>query len=274
MNGGNNGNDKYVKQLMGMGFEADHAEEALRITAGNIENAVSYLLNGGIEDDMQPSAANVTDAVPTPSSVSSSKPIVGPISQYSVEDGRSACTCIALTAATKFLTSKCVDADFLRSMITEGVQTYNSLSTSVEHMSAEEILSQDHPFPLRCDDIRQGMLSHDPEHFIGLHVQLHAVRQEHDAWMAVLLTKTPETVLLCLPPRGGSFWLVDSHPRAQLGCDGAYAKEHASMAELIATLQMIFPPTDLGPDIPEMMATMYNSFDLYPLSLTSSSSSR
>ena len=47
----------------------------------------------------------------------------------------------------------------------------------------------------------------------------------------------------------------------------AYAKLHDNLNDLIDTIQIIFPPTALDPDIPEMMAMMYNSFDLYPLAI-------
>jgi hypothetical protein len=62
--------------------------------------------------------------------------------------------------------------------------------------------------------------------------------------------------------------LIDSHPRAaHLGADGSYAKPHPNLVSLLQSLQAIFPPTELGPDIPEMMAMMYNSFDMYPLQM-------
>jgi hypothetical protein len=42
---------------------------------------------------------------------------------------------------------------------------------------------------------------------------------------------------------------------------------------LIRSLEILFPPTELGSDIPEMMAAMYNSFDLYRLRLRDESGS-
>ena len=165
-------------------------------------------------------------------------------------------------------------------MVTEGVQIYDRLQRegSVEHMSAEEVLQQNAPeYPLQLLDggVRQGMVSTNPsesaDHPLGFQTILRFC-QTPDRWVAAVITKTPETVVVCLPPlSGGSapvgYVLLDSHPRPQLGAENAYGKTHESLEELCVALQAIFPATDLGPDIPEMMAMMYNSFDLYPLVL-------
>jgi hypothetical protein len=34
---------------------------------------------------------------------------------------------------------------------------------------------------------------------------------------------------------------------------------------LVQSLEAIYPVTELGSDVPEMMQMMYNSFDVYPL---------
>jgi hypothetical protein len=141
-------------------------------------------------------------------------------------------------------------------------------------LSAEEVLQQEQGkllFPVQSigASIRQGVLSNDPDHPLGLKSLLEGLRQEqYSEWMVILMTKTPETVLLCFPPNSvspSSYWLIDSHPRPQLGVDTAYAKIHPDLTSLYLSLQAIFPCTDLGPDVSEMMAVMYNSFDLYPL---------
>jgi hypothetical protein len=141
-------------------------------------------------------------------------------------------------------------------------------------LSAEEVLQQDSGsqlFHVQNLGIRQGILSANPHHPLGLESLLQILREEERSeWMCVLMTKPPETVLLCFPPdtvSPSSYWLIDSHPRPQLGVSSAYAKLHPTLDSLVMSLQAIFPCTDLGPDIPEMMAMMYNSFDLYPLIL-------
>ena len=127
-------------------------------------------------------------------------------------------------------------------------------------MSAEEVLGQ-RELPLQLiGDLRQGILSHDSNHPLGLKALLTAA--EDDGAKVVLITKTPETVMVCLD----QFAVLDSHPRPPMTTN-AYAKMHDNLDDLIVSLQSIFPPTELDPDVPEMMAMMYNSFDLYPLAI-------
>lgn len=276
--------DEGVAQLSAMGFSAEQAREALTVSDGNVESAVNYILGSSsavVAERIQ--AADAAEPLPRNAAISA-KADGGLLqcsrSQYSVEEGRSACTCIALTAASKFLQSPNVTTDFLEEIITEGVATYHRLNSSstVEHLSAEEVLRKPEScnfFPVHSLEVRQGLLSDDFGHPLGLRAMLEAIYegQPREQWMAVLLTKTPETVLLCFPPKAEpnpAFWLIDSHPRPQLGVNNAYAKLHPSLDGLWMSLQAIFPPTELGLDIPEMMATMYNSFDLYPLLLPTS----
>jgi hypothetical protein len=286
--------DQDVAQITNMGFSVEQAREALTVSNGNMEAAVNYILGGG--GGPPPSTVIAAAAEPPPRAAAVSAKAGGVLrcsrSQYSVDQGRSACTCIALTAATNFLKEPNVTTEFLEEMITQGVANYQQLmqqqssasTNNIEHLSAEEVLQKDSSrtiFPLQClpGGIRQGLLSNDFHHPMGLKAILEGIREEQprDEWMAVLITKTPETVLVCFPPASPSgpaaasaYWLIDSHPRPQLGVDSAFAKMHSSLDSLWMSLQAIFPCTDLGPDIPEMMAMMYNSFDLYPLLLSTS----
>jgi hypothetical protein len=271
-------NELDIKQLMAMGFGEAQAQEGLTVSNGNLEVAVNYLLGGGIPPP--PIAARPAEP---PAKMESMEAIAKGlvtcgISQYNVDNGRSACTCIALTTASNFLQNQSVDSAFLTTMIHKGVENYQSMmsaGSSVEHLSAEEVLQKDrsnNPLLFEVETvggIRQGVLSHDPYHPLGLMALLQGLRQESQTeWLAILITKTPETVLVCFPPAPvspSSYWLVDSHPRPQLGVESAYAKLHPDLDSLALSLQAIFPCTELGPDIPEMMAMMYNSFDLYPL---------
>jgi hypothetical protein len=246
--------DDAAANLIAMGFDPDTVQKALRVCGGNAERAIELLLSGAPveEPPAAPSESALTQA---------------DISQYSVENGRSACTCIALTGAALYLqegdTSTTLTADLLRNMVTKGVNTYQGIARSspgVEHMSAEEVLQQNNPdFPLQIlGGVRQGITSHDINHPMGMK----ALLQGCEGARVVVITKTPETVVVCLD----QFALVDSHPRPPLAMN-AYAKIHTNLNDLVQSLASIFPPTDLGPDIPEMMAMMYNSFDLYPLAL-------
>jgi hypothetical protein len=284
-----------VAMLTAMGFEASQASEALTICGGNVEQAANYLLTGGVVSQ-QGQGSNARADHSVSSSQTETRTVHSSMSQYTVTQGRSACTCISLVAAEKFLQNcnagtdpvQAVSSELLQDVVTSGVAAYQRLqsssqstgTSSVEHLSAEEVL-QAGAFPslVLTGGIRQGILSHDdasnPQ---GLRQQLTDC-QSATGWTCVLITKTPETVLVCLPPTANassastssdnSFLLLDSHPRPhQFDAAGSYARIHNSMQGLVQSLSIIFPVTDLGPDIPEMMAIMYNSFDLYPLRLS------
>lgn len=271
--------DDTINQLVSMGFEISEAQVAIKACDGNVERAVEYLLNGPAGGGLSSSNGRngTSESVPLSASAMSSAPgtfISGPISQYNVEHGRSACTCIALTGATNFLNDpSSLSPDFLQRMVQDGVTTYRQIvqTSNAEHMSAEEVLLQDiFPLKLLPDGIQQGIVSNDDVHPLGLKTMLQGCvgrsSQAKNQWTAVVITKTPETVVVMLPPPGEKlFWLLDSHPRPQLHAEHAYAKAHTSLEELDETLKVIFPFADLGPDVPDMMAMMYNAFDLYLL---------
>jgi hypothetical protein len=275
-------NEEGKAMLVGMGFDPEAASQALRECGGNLEQAANLLLTGGGGNSSIPNS-NTGQGGGDSMTV---RMIHSPLSQYSVENGRSACTCIALTAAENFLRKAAVGdtnvtPNFLQEAITNGVQTYNSLniaqqSQSMEHMAAEDVLRTG-AFGLAVDEggMQQGMLT-----MVGLNLRaLLPAGQSPTHWTCALVTKPPETVVCCIPPASqssssASFLLVDSHPRqAQFQAEGAYVRSHDSMEGLIRSLDTLFPPTDLGDDIPEMMAAMYNSFDLYRLHLRDESGS-
>mmetsp|Transcript_47159 Transcript_47159/g.69866 ORF Transcript_47159/g.69866 Transcript_47159/m.69866 type:complete len:138 (-) Transcript_47159:274-687(-) len=127
-----------------------------------------------------------------------------------------------------------------------------------------------------------GGANYNNEEPLGLRTLLNVCRSDSNAkadkWMAAVITKTPETILLLLPPACdegrsekeqsiGKYIIVDSHPRPHLptvaGAEGSFAIIHDSMDGLVDSLKSIFPATDLGPDVGDVMAMMYNTFDLY-----------
>ena len=197
-----------------------------------------------------------------------------------------------------------IDSEFLSTSIQEGIRLHHrSLvhESGVEHASVEELLracsieSNNNKVNSSADlsslkqfaySPRQGVLSNasfsdDP---MGLEAtlsqcQFDAIDQQ--SYTAVVITKPPETVLVLLPPLSLSpsssssssssplpYVLIDSHPRPQQLSPnyptGSFALFHVTMRDLVASLQQIFPYVDLGCDVPEMMAMMYNSFDAYP----------
>ncbi|KAL3815862.1 hypothetical protein ACHAXA_002278 [Cyclostephanos tholiformis] len=176
----------------------------------------------------------------------------------------------------------------------EGIQLYSDLFGSrktdgVEHSSVDEIFHacendsrhNDHPNSnyntskniistlQLVRETKQGILSNSTNHPLGLEAILNSC-QDQQSYIAVVITKPPETVLVFLPPNfssSSSYVLLDSHPRPhQLSPHfpaGSYALIHPTLAGLVASLKQIFPVTDLGDDVPELMSMMYNSFDVH-----------
>ena len=295
-----------IEMLLAMGFGSDDSKQALSNANGNVESAIEALLNGNIPSSGSIGAASIygddtfgtrsrgysfpTSASTNTSSSGSSSTmttIQTDSSQYSSTTGKSACTCIALSAASDFLTTIESDGNiqqwltpaYLTLLVTKGIQLYTEAkkdgsSSSIEHMSAEEVMSlvpNQFNVQLTGGGIQQGVLSRSRDSGMGLKQVLencHCNIGDNSKWMCLVITKTPETVLVCLPPpsqESQSFVLIDSHPRPQFGLNGCHARIFTNLNDLIGSLESIFPQTDLGPDVGEMMAIMYNSFDVYPM---------
>ena len=283
--------DVKLAMLTSMGFDLDVARSALVACNGDVERAIEHCLGGG--GDGSSSAS-----VPTASSASAAAASPGILvrvsdsSQYTFgSEGRSACTCIALCYAKRFLqivsqaqasatAADVINESFLSEVLQFGVESYKTMKSgdsnaSVEHMSAEEVLASTHGkvefADLKLDGpVRQGVLSPDPSSPLGMHAVLYGCQSESQ-WVAVIITKSPETVVVALPPsvqqtsqyRG--WLLLDSHPRPQFSASGSYVMAHDNIESLVQSLLEIFPFTDLGSDVGEMMQMMYNSFDAYVL---------
>jgi hypothetical protein len=212
-----------VGVLVAMGFEASSAASALSLCEGHLEQAANHLLIGGTTGPSDNDNTAAASAVAFASGAGEIGGVGGgeddirlvnaPISQYSVDNGRSACTCIALYAAQDFLKqhqqqASIVTAEFLQNAILQGVEIYNdtrSVDPTVEHKSAEEVLQTTRAYSsLRMpDSIQQGMLlsrnsissvasskvndDHHPQSLQGL------LKASQDAteWTCVLITKTP-----------------------------------------------------------------------------------
>jgi hypothetical protein len=250
-------------QLSAMGFDESQSQLAISHTNGNLEKALEFLLNGGVDNNTNTNnnTNTINDAL-----------IQCGVSQYSLQNGRSACTCIALLGAVLFLQSEAnqVTPAMLERMIHQGVQIYEKIASvmegEVEHLSVDEVLQEQVPEFERLwlqGGARQGVLGTSPD--LGLKSILQACQYEcPNRWMSVVVTKTPETVVVFLSPE--HYVLMDSHPRPPF-TENAHAYTFDSLDELVTKLQGIFPHADLGPDVPEVMAMMYNSFDMYPLVL-------
>jgi len=272
--------------LMSMGFSRDQSSQALIECGGHVENAINLLLSGiGSNNDIQQHHHNDNS--------SSVQAVHSDISQYSDSLGRSACTMIALTMAYEYLSNannnnpqSIISSTFLSDSIQEGIQIYNSIrnnANGVEHTSVEELISaclaQDESSAAKSiikslqlfdSSPRQGILSNQSDNPLGIGAVLSQCQTDaiDDSYIALVITKSPETILVLLPPVSSStsYILLDSHPRPP-NCTGSYALLHPSLSSLVESIKKIFPVTDLGDGVSEMMTMMYNSFDVYPFQL-------
>lgn len=266
--------------VVSMGFHEQSAAEALRRYAGDVNAAVNLLLaSSGADITTEASGSAFTSNQISTTQTS--------MSQYSLPNGRSACTFIALNATSTILSylqgsemnlkAFLTDVE-LQSILLRGCDIYNdtwNTTQEIEHSSVEEVLKKISSFDVNIlnGNIMQGILSHDVDSPLGMRSILQQcqrdARNSKQDFICVVLTKSPETVCVILPSQAAqkenAYVLVDSHPRPSLSTNGMYARFHNSLDSLVGDLVTIFPVVDLGNDVGEMMAAMYNSFDVYPL---------
>ena len=285
--------DESISLLLSMGFDSGSSQQALQICEGNVERAVECLLSGNISAGGTTANSGVTNSSSQLSLVQSD------VSQYSNPLGRSACTVIALTLAYNCIgqfnyasPESFIDSTLLTRSINDGIKLYSELrdnnSSGVEHSSVEDILvacsGRDNiiisSLKLFPNSPRQGVLSNSSSNqHMGLEALLTQCQMDSsESYTAVVITKTPETVLVILPTQSAAsnsnakFILIDSHPRPQQLAPhfptGSYALFHPSLSSLVKSLREIFPVTELGDGVPELMQMMYNSFDIYPFQLS------
>lgn len=269
--------------VVSMGFHEQSAAEALRRHAGDVNAAVNLLLaSSGADITTEASSSGSTSNQISTTQTS--------MSQYSLPNGRSACTIIALNATSTILSYlhnkqgsemnlKAFLSDVeLQSILLRGCDIYNdtwNTTQEIEHSSVEEVLKKVSSFDVNIlnGNIMQGILSHDADSPLGMRSILQQcqrdARNSKQDFICIVLTKSPETVCVILPsqaaPKENAYVLVDSHPRPSLSTNGMYARFHDSLDSLVGDLVTIFPVVDLGNDVGEIMAAMYNSFDVYPL---------
>eukprot|EP00956_Cyclotella_meneghiniana_P016399 scaffold25888_cov49-Cyclotella_meneghiniana.AAC.3 len=292
-------NSEATLTLISMGFNEAQARDALSVCSSNLDRAIDFLLGGG------GATADATCSHNTSSSAATDRTIVhSEVSQYSLLSSKSACTSIALTLASRILSElrvrttnndehslkNIITSSFLNETIMQGMKSYDDLQKSnsldVEHLSVEEILRLSAgsnrlftTMKLLEHSPRQGILSSSTDNPIGLQSILSACRSDasnEQSYVAVVVTKPPETVLIMLPPLNATaahqnYVLLDSHPRPSNFTphhpSGSYALFHSDLQSLVRSLEEIFPVVDLGSDVNEMMAMMYNSFDVYPFEI-------
>ena len=269
------------------GASIETANYYLEASGGTVDGAVGlYFEMGGApapSNDLSPTSSNtaqsgnqgaskdangqtVEPADPTPSFT-----LIAPTSQFTLPEGRSACTTIACEAA--FLMTMTMeqnggvdattfeDVSKIVSVIADGVAEYKVINANAaaEHMSCGEvmIMSQKYSKVMEQVIMVQGSTEGSTAFVEELDKAMEGA-QEDKAPVCAVITKPPESVVVYCH-QNGTYVLFDSHPRQTLGIQGAYVCGFASSAGCAAFLRGIFPAVaGLGDG---MMAQMYNSFE-------------
>lgn len=255
-----------IQMMVSMGFSENDARAALRKYPGDVNRAINSLFEAPSHTEADDSGTN--------------NMVLSEISQYSFPNGKSACTYIALSGALIGLpqlarnegVSNVINSDFLTQSVLNGVNSYENNKSDIEHASAEELLQSKSSFKESLKllgHVRQGVISHENDQTqmqMGLGAILRECRldtsSDQSKWLAIIMTKSPETVLIFIPPVSVEqpYILVDSHPRPH-SSNQAYATFCQSLESLVNEIEKIFSFTDLGPDVSDLMKMMYNSFD-------------
>jgi len=228
-----------AEMLIALGFSQSQANEALDTCNGNVEAAANYLLSNN-------SVAEDKGEIQT---------LHAPLSQYSVDSGRSACTCMALYAAQEYLQNPIMTAERIEECIRQGSKIYRTLQTTVEHTAVDDVISA---FPsLQIRSTHQDMLHRDRN--MGLMGVLSRIQGP----ACCIVTKPPETVLVILPPPNSHpYILLDTHPRPQqFSTETAYARLCTQPAGLYASLEDIFAKVELS-DVDPFAMQLYNAFEV------------
>lgn len=190
------------------------------------------------------------------------KKVEGNKSQYDPSfDGRgtSACTCICLEAAARLLPLKSlrqINPQMIDTILKKGVNAYQRFS-SVDHTSVDNYdLSN---FELRRLVFRDGVsLKDDPYSGMvsSLGDMLKKAERDLPKLAALVLTKTPESVLIMIKP-SGEFWLFDSHSR---NGSHAYVEKFENAGKLTERLDEMFPFFDTGDHGQNFILNSFNAY--------------
>eukprot|EP00930_Biecheleria_cincta_P004295 TRINITY_DN1051_c0_g3_i1.p1 TRINITY_DN1051_c0_g3~~TRINITY_DN1051_c0_g3_i1.p1 ORF type:complete len:1236 (-),score=183.19 TRINITY_DN1051_c0_g3_i1:82-3789(-) len=205
-------------------------------------------------------------------------------SQFTFDDGQSACTAICCEVAVQLLQSVSGDSPaasdtFLEMMqnsmyllISDGValsrrmHEHSGAAGSAMHENAYDLLQAPPAQHLqRCLSVSNPQdlsIEHGPQSFLGMIAM--AFGGELTAPRAVLLTKPPETVLVAWAPcLKRPFLLFDSHAWGGGGACLRWFAEERALAEALAER---FPYMDM-PDVEPFVCMMYNACEYTPICL-------
>jgi len=239
-------------------FNGEYSEEeALHFALTQHDNQMSLT-------PMAPSAATTSDEDLLGQTI-----YTGTISQYSSGGGSSACTSICLVAAHRLLNSDMASlkGSDLDDIVWEGIHRHSQ--HDMEHSSISDLWGLSQFSHVRCSlklhEAHQGHLSSSSVSNGFLAVLRRALENASMPKVAILLTKTPETVLCLSMPSG--VYLFDSHGQSHAPEKRVYLQKFDAIEELANALLIKYPPQDFDGE-QSMLRDMYNTFEVHPLTST------
>eukprot|EP00980_Cylindrotheca_fusiformis_P008608 scaffold1830_cov117-Cylindrotheca_fusiformis.AAC.7 len=270
-------NDK-INELVGMGYSIDEACQALKVSDGDIHQAIGFLLLGNStknaflydvsdsfsigqdSNDAKLAAAlylqqeeerlRLQDeedknkrTIPMQSSGGNNVPKMV-LTTESVSELGSApfCTCVA---ARKFLDGGMVNAEYLNSILKEGLELFRTTNDDTTY-NIEKVLQNyggTESLGLIAPNVKLGVFK--PENLQderGLRHLLLGIRNEQTTgWEVVILDVGGSSFCITLPPKGtaNKFWIIDFMARSEFNTNGAYARVHNSLLQLEESLEYV-----------------------------------
>ena len=200
-------------------------------------------------------------------------------SQYSFKDkyphAKSACTTISVFASIKLLQclldKTIITCNHINQWIEEGVIAHESFfnsDTPVDHLDQTTVLKY---FKIsNTYKSKVGYLKDDKESFekiltdicLPLSEKSYFKNIQNDKYTAVIITKTPETIFVIIPPDNSSFIFFDSHV-AEDSTDYT-VESFSTFHELIDRLKRKFPfNKELYDSIPQSKMNYNVEFDFF-----------
>jgi hypothetical protein len=285
-------------QLISMGYDRDAATQALRVSNGDLEQAVAFLMMGesrhGFLTDtssdaelaaaLQSSSSSsphpsiavgrvLPDEQPPPLRSTGPKPrIVATTSFLSVPGSGPFAAC---SAASKFLAGGVVNATFLHGIMESAIELYRKAypnGTSNKMLSIQSVIKKYGKSHLGIqaeidenkNEPKQGIfMSQNLQDGAGMRKLLAACRNEQQTgWQVIVieLHHNNDSFCVCLPPKGSAnkFWFLDFVPRPTVNTPGAYALVHTSLLQMEESVESVLNAISIRDEVEFVPFKLYN----------------
>jgi hypothetical protein len=285
-----------MQEMISMGYTSSQAMNALKVSDGDVNQAVAYLLMGeskigfdcDVVDDCYTPAAppradpnrriNALDLQNNPNQIP--KMVATAQSLYTIPRGTEAGAFCATVACSKFLKGGTVDSAFLESVLHLGVAMFTQATQqgraalSMNGWTAESVLEH-YGAPMGFLPVPVHMAKHgvfspnelEQPSSLGIRKLLGECRNEQlgNTWTPLILETSEDCICILLPAKGTTkkFWYIDCKPRTCFRVPGAYARVHFSMMQLVESLEQCLVASTQG----DGGGTFNGSFSLYALRL-------